>query len=455
MISGDAGPGPSPLRGGSGGAGDRLVGVLSSAPAEMLARVPQGQRVVAFVLVPWFAAFMAGVRYAFANGVTVALLVGLALAPVWLTYAARFRGVIQILLIGVLAIVAGIALTASDPLRETATRTLMLPSSFQLMSILCSIGLLLWARGHLGAHRTAVAYGLGLVVSVVVTSGVNEINGFKFSFSIPIAVIALGLAGLARTRAGQIMWMVALILVMLLFADSRSMVAVLAMTLVLTIWQMASRGDTTWRARPWTTLMLLVLFGLAVFQAMQAVILEGVLGESAKQRSELQIETAGSVVVGGRPELGATLALLRRQPWGYGTGVVPTSSDVWNAKIGMHALNYDPNNGYVSNYMFSSGFEVHSVLGDLWIRYGIFGGLLALSLVGYCVYSLAARISTRSASPLIVFLVVNAGWDLLFTPLHTASNSFVLALALAAIPKPGLAPPPRPAELAVWRGTYV
>ena len=42
----------------------------------------------------------------------------------------------------------------------------------------------------------------------------------------------------------------------------------------------------------------------------------------------------------------------------------------------MSALNYDPNNGYVEQYLFGQGYEVHSVLGDLWIHFGVAGALL-------------------------------------------------------------------------------
>jgi hypothetical protein len=400
-----------------------------------LALAPSGQRYTASVLVPVLAAFAAGVHYAFANGVTISLLVALVLAPVWLTHLSRFRGILQILLIGVLAIISGVVLTTLDPLRATEVRILLLPSSFQLLSIISSIGMLVWVRGHLGPHVTAIVYGLGLIVNVVVTTGVSQTNAFKFSFSLPVVAVALGIAGLSKRRWAEVVWLVGLTGMMLVWADSRSMAAVLVMTIVVVLWQRLSRPDASWRARPWTTSLLLALFGLAVFQAMQAIILEGVLGEAAKDRSQLQIDTAGSVVAGGRPEVGATIALLRLQPWGFGSGVLPTSSDVWIAKSGMHELNYDPNNGYVAHYMFASGFEVHSVLGDLWIRFGIFGALLALAIVGYCIYSAASRISTRSASALLVFLTVNTVWDLMFTPLHTASNMFVLAVTLAALPR--------------------
>lgn len=385
------------------------------------------------VLIPLAAAGAVGVRYAFANGVTIALLVAVALAPVWLGSVSRYRGLPAILTIGVLGVAGGVVLTALDPGRETATRTLLVPSSLQLLTILGSIGVLLWARAQVGTRLMAVAYGVGLLINVAVTTGINQTNAFKFSFSIPLIIVVLALAHVPGRRWPEMIVIALLAGIVGLWGDSRSMVAVLALTLAVTGWQLMARRASP-VARPWTTLGLLGLSAIAVFQAMQAIILEGVLGEAAQERSAAQIATSGSLVSGGRPELGATIALLLRQPWGYGSGVIPTSSDVWVAKSGMHQLNYDPNNGYVANYMFASGFEVHSVLGDLWIRFGVFAAVFAVLVVAYSLYGAAARVSTKSASALLVFLAANAAWDLLFTPFHTASSTLILVVAIAALP---------------------
>lgn len=405
-------------------------------------------------LFPLLAAFATGIRYSFANEVTVALLVSIVLAPVWVSQLRRYRGMWLLAGLGLLAIASGIVLTLLESTRETSLRSLMLTGSLQLLGIIGAIGVLLWVRGQVGTQLMAAGYGLGLLANVLVTTGVNQSNAFKFSFSIPITVIVLALAGLARRRKTEIIWLTALSAVLLVWADSRSLSAVLALTLGVVLWQLPRRPDRR-RAPPWAILLLIGLCGLAVFQIMQAVILEGVLGESARQRSEFQLEASGSLVTGGRPELGAAAALLWRQPWGYGSGVLPTSSDVWVAKSGMHALNYDPNNGYVANYMFGSGFEVHSVLGDLWIRFGIPGALFALACVVYCGYAMASRISTRSASALFVFLALNATWDLMFTPLRTASYTFVLAVALAALPVLTARQVPSPTESRQSKGSHV
>lgn len=394
-------------------------------------------------VVPLLAAAAMGIRYSFTNEVTVALLVSVILAPVWLSQLRRYRGMTALVLLGLGAIVSGIVISLLESSRTLSVKSLMLTNSLQVLGIVGVIGVLLWVRSQMGSAALAVAYGLGLLVNVVVTTGVNQGNALKFSFSIPVTVIVLGLAGLAHSRKVEIAWLIGLAAVLLVWADSRSMSAMLALTLMVMLWQLPRRVAQR-RVRPSTVLLVIGLSGLAVYQIMQAVILDGVLGEAAQARSELQLQTSGSLVTGGRPELGATLALLLRQPWGYGSGVLPSSGDVWAAKSGMHVLNYDPNNGYVGNYMFGSGYEVHSVLGDLWIRFGVVGALLAVAFIAFCWYGLADRLSNRSASALLVFLTLNASWDLFFTPLRTASYTFVLAVALAALPALAAQPSPPP-----------
>ena len=70
---------------------------------------------------------------------------------------------------------------------------------------------------------------------------------------------------------------------------------------------------------------------------------------------------------------------------GFGVGENPTPGDAYVAKAGMAAIGYDPNNGYVEHDMFGSGFELHSVFGDLWAHCGLVGLVLAAYLFVFVV----------------------------------------------------------------------
>jgi hypothetical protein len=381
------------------------------------------------MLIPLLAATGVGVRYQIANGVNIAMLIAVCLAPVWISCLPRYRWMWQLIALGTAAAAAGVVLTLADTTRESPT-SLVIGQTLGLLTLVAIAGVLLWVRGEIGLPLMITAHGVGMVINALI-GGLHEANPWKFSLAAPVAVLLLGLAALSRKPFAEV---AALVLLggVSFFADSRSLTAMLMLTVVLVIWQRRNLAEH--RPRPWSTALLLGMVAAAVFQLMQSLILEGALGTAAQQRSQAQIDTTGSVLTGGRPELGAAVALILRQPWGYGSGVAPTANDVWIAKTGMSALNYDPDNGYVERYLFGNGFEVHSVLGDLWIRFGILGALFAIALVAYCLYATSARISTGSASAVLVLLTLQATWDLAFGPFLSASRGMGLVLALAALP---------------------
>lgn len=162
----------------------------------------------------------------------------------------------------------------------------------------------------------------------------------------------------------------------------------------------------------------------------QAALLDGALGEQAQARSVAQIERSGSLLTGGRPELGASIALLTARPWGYGSGVFPTGEQVQVAKQGMVALGYDPDNGYVNRYMFGNGFEVHSLTGDLWILFGVLGLAFAVVLAVAVGASLVIRLASGTASAVGAFLALRLMWDLAFSPIGSAALTLAVTLAV-------------------------
>jgi O-antigen ligase len=236
--------------------------------------------------------------------------------------------------------------------------------------------------------------------------------------------------------------------------DSRSELAILLLVLLVVLWDLrprtpGRRGNVGW------TLLGLGGLALVVYQAGQALILEGYLGDSTRQRTEAQLDEAGSVIAGGRPELGAAIALFRHHPWGFGSGTLPNLMDVQVAKTGMAALNYDPENGYVERYMFGTSFELHSVLGDLWTRFGIIGILLTVALLVVLLHGAGSAVADRTVVGLVVYVVVKSLWNLPFSPVFSAVPLLMLAIAMCLVPadrasrrrSPGPTPaPPRTAR---------
>jgi hypothetical protein len=154
-----------------------------------------------------------------------------------------------------------------------------------------------------------------------------------------------------------------------------------------------------------------------------------------QQRSVQQLNETGSLILGGRPELAATVALMRDQPMGFGFGTVPSHHDVTVAKTGMANINYDPNNGYVEKNMFGNGYSLHSVFGDVWAHSGLVGLALVATLLVLVVLGLGRRLSVGNASALLLFVSVKTLWNLFFGPFYSSIAILELTLALVLLPR--------------------
>ncbi len=369
-----------------------------------------------------------------AVGLTLGMLVALVLLPVWLPVWWRYRAGRALLVVAVLALLCGAYLTlggawvrAPDPLGARTTTAAVLV-------VVTSAGVLVWAHGLLGARAVVMLYAAGMLASRLPRLDPGT-NAWKYELSVPVTLLVLG----ACLSVTSVLVQVALVLALAWVSaanDSRSAASLLVVTAAVLAWQRVVAAAVP-RSSSLRTAVQLVLVCVVAYFSIQAMLVEGVFGESSRARTQAQIDTAGSVLVGARPEMGATAALLAAQPWGYGMGLAPNHDDLLTAKSGMAGLGYDPDNRYVETYLFGSGFEVHSVLGDLWVRLGPAGALLALTVTGVAVAGLVRALARRQASALVVFVTALVVWDLLFSPLFSTSVAvMVLATALAVVGSP-------------------
>jgi hypothetical protein len=371
-------------------------------------------------------------RITIQQGVTAGIVVSILLLPVWITVLWRMRGGATIFTLGVLAILSGSVLTSFAAANHPTSVSLMQQNTFSLITLIGGIGVIVWARGILGDAMTALWYGAGLLAGVA-THGLDMDNVWKFDLSVPATVTVLALTMLSGR-----LWMElsALMLLAVVGAlnDSRSAGSMLLVAAALVTWQALgarlTRFSTTAR-----TLTTFGLFGVVSYFALQAFILEGWFGTAAAVRSEQQIAQSGSLILGGRPEIGASTELIATNLLGFGSGTIPNGIDLMVAKTGMARLNYDANNGYVEKYMFGDGFEVHSMLGDLWLRFGLLGAAMLLMMLVVVALGIAGQVARRAANGLTIFLTIQVFWDSLFAPFFsTSSSTLVLAVALLLSP---------------------
>jgi hypothetical protein len=362
---------------------------------------------------------------------TLGALASLALAPVWLRALGRFRGAWPFVIVLGVAAAGGAFLTAlAEVDHETSDRRL-LAATLLLLNVVLTIGGLLWSRSLLGSPMTAAFYGVGMV-SVAMDGGRASENAWRFGFSMPVTVLALALAWRSGRRWLEVCTALALGVVSAL-SGGRSTFAMLLVTAVLVTWSALPRPASRTASRLRVVLLSAALVA-AVYQVGQGLILDGYLGESTQQRTAAQISQSGSVLLGARPEMGATAALVPTRPFGFGGGTQPSTEDLLVAKQGMSQLGYDPDNGYVERYMFGSGIELHSVLADLWAAYGLPGVLTAALVLWFVLRHLTDAIARRSATGLLVYLCVRTIWDLGFSPLFSSITLLSLTVALVLPP---------------------
>ncbi|WP_314855262.1 hypothetical protein [uncultured Microbacterium sp.] len=383
----------------------------------------------ALPLVPLVAAVLAGIRSSFGPGVTVGLIVAVVLLPVWVPSLRAYRWAWSWLGLGLIAAATGMLLTWIDTYRPHSA-SLMAAQTLLLLALLGCLGVLLWSRREAGSPATATAFSLGILASTAI-SGVEGENAWKFGWSVPIYLVVLSIAMWSGRRSVELVAVCVLALTTVV-TDSRSVTSFLVLAAALVLWQMRP-APARRRPRTWATIAGMGLMALSAYYAMQSLIYEGVFGEAALERSQAQIETSGSLIAGGRPELGASIALLLRTPLGIGSGLSPTAGDIWVAKTGMAALNYNPDNGYVDRFMFGGHFEVHSVLGDLWLLFGLPGALLGITALIGLVYGLGRQVARRQASALVIFVSAFSVWNIFFSPLTGSYRLLALALALVAV----------------------
>ncbi|MBC7723500.1 MAG: hypothetical protein H7146_01960 [Burkholderiaceae bacterium] len=396
-------------------------------------RVTVGIAAVALLLI--------GARIVLPQGLTVGTIVAIALLPSWWPALASFRGARVFVAIGTLAVISGLWLTGFSAVDHRVSGVLLTSNSLLIIGIVAAVGVVVWARTVMGDHWVAAWFGLGLLFSIEPESTLFLSNPWKFGFSTGITIVLLALAHRYGSR-----WVEILVLVALAGAsavtDARSSFAILLLSVVLTAWQLRPKRPSK-RTSAVRFVAAMSVIGFVVYNVGQTLLLDGYLGDAARERSVAQIDTSGSLILGGRPEFAATIALMTGRPLGYGSGILPSTSDITVAKTGMAAIGYQPNNGYVEIYMFGDRFELHSVFGDLWASFGIPGLLVAGIIVVLAIRGLSVLIPNNGASAVLIYLAVRGFWNLFFGPLYGSSSLLIplMGLVLLRVTAPGATPP--------------
>ncbi|PWJ56042.1 hypothetical protein SAMN06264364_10115 [Quadrisphaera granulorum] len=367
--------------------------------------------------------------------ITTTTVLSVLLLPVWLPRLRRYRGATTVVAFGVVALLAGWTIA------ELTTQHVIDPKLAQstavgVLSALGAVGLLLWVRSALGVETMALIVGVGMLVAVGL-DGFSPINAWKYQLSLPVTTIVLAVVARWRQPVLSAAALVLLAVVGLAF-DSRSYAGFCVLTAAVMLWQafpsaVAGQARSAWHRVQMGMLLVLAITGAGAIG--QQLLVGGALGEEVAARSQAQVTAGGgSLLVGGRPEMQATISLVPSQPWGFGLGAVPNQEDVLLAKQGMAKVGIQPGNGYVDHYMFGGHIELHSIIADLWASCGVVGAAFGLAMAFLLLDALLADAVSRRASAQSVFWVASAVWFLGFGPLYTNMPDVAFALAVALTP---------------------
>lgn len=371
---------------------------------------------------------MTGMRFEIAQGVTSGHVAALVLLPIWWPALKRYRGGRAVMALGALALVSGLWLSWLSSADHTVSRGVLVQSVALLLSVMLGVGVVLWARTQLKHWQVGLWFGVGLVLAISPGTGQFDVNPWKFGFAVPTTIVLLSLAARKGRRVAEVITLLVLAGISAV-NDARSGFALLGLAAVITASQLGRPRDGAPRNKL-ASAALIVAIGLAVYNVGLSLVLDGRLGEETQRRSVEQIEAGGSVLLGGRPEIAATLALMAEKPWGLGPGVAATLDEIMVAKTGMAAINYDPDNNYVERYMFGPRTELHSIFGNLWVLFGIPGLAFAGLILYLLVRDLADGVANKTAGALVVYATCVSVWNFLFGPLSTSVPLLVLALGL-------------------------
>lgn len=364
--------------------------------------------------------------------ITAGAILALALAPLWISALPLYRGARLFVFAGLAVLLSGLWLSELTKADHVVATQYVISDAAILLGLVLTTCVVLWARTVVPLWTVGLSYGLGLAAGLFLNGGPSDVNVWKFGYALPTIVLVLSaVAALRRRRPFEIVALLALAVFSAL-NDSRSLFAELGLTATLVIWQLIPRGRTL-KVGIARTLVAFAAAMLAAYNVGTSLLIDGYLGAEAQTRTVQQIDESGSVILGGRPEIAGSTALLEARPWGYGLGVKPSLADITTAKAGMKSINYEPNNGYVEKYMFGTTFELHSVTADLWAAYGIPGLAFAGMLLFLLVRWLAIALAQREAPALTIFLSILSMWNLFFSPLYTSAVTLAFAIGITML----------------------
>ena len=202
----------------------------STIPASVRSRPERFEQLIAGLVV-----VALGTRIYVGFELSFAVVIGLALLPVWWRRVRDFVGARELITGVVIACVLGVWLSVYSASDDEVIGRQRVLNLVLVLSLLVGIGLVLWARTVLPDLTVALLFGVGMLGDIRVNAGFLE-SPWKFGLDKPVSLVVLALACSSRRRFLPPIVLTLLALVGGL-SGARSRSAILLVALVLVLWQ--------------------------------------------------------------------------------------------------------------------------------------------------------------------------------------------------------------------------
>jgi O-antigen ligase len=278
-------------------------------------------------------------------------------------------------------------------------------------------------------------------------------NPWKFILGMPVGFAALALAGRRSGRrcVGRVLLVSGILTGISLVTGARSLALFFAMT-ALIVYTQDGRGRAARRIAVTLTCLLTVL--------VTTLIPVNDLPSSTVEKFQQQASVNPNPLLAGRTEVPLSLTVVSDHPlWGVGDTAQPYGGLVSKAEITARSMGYADPHALVPWWVLRNQIISHSVIFDMWIRWGVLGALpflAAFLLIAWNTWK--GRHAIRAADASLLFVTLLSAWDLLFSPAgsgRAAVIGYALAYALALRRLPSVHPAQREVmvKAATSRGT--
>jgi O-antigen ligase len=272
-----------------------------------------------------------------------------------------------------------------------------------------------------GHRRRIILFAAGLALGGILTYYLNpnpyaEYYWWKFGLGIPLSLLMVLLSTALNVRKLKILGIFLLVLGAFVnfYLDFRSLGAIMVLTACYQVLQafMGRRGGAVLPRHLVVLGIVLGAVALATFKGYEYAAQEGLLGEDARQKYEMQSQGEYGLFLGGRSEiLVSSRAILDSPLIGHGSWAKDCSYT--NLLSGLQSRL-----GYASPaYNESCLIPAHSHIFGAWVEAGILGAVFWL-----WVLTLAVRVLLRlyraneRLAPVAAFFAFLLLWDLFFSP---------------------------------------